>query len=169
MNKVISLVFVFTVALFAVNDLYGKDVYTEGDPLSKGWQVFGAMSTHPNDPLLLLVGDTFALKKPSDNANVVLFKPINLRNSEWKSAVDSNGTITFHKFEKNRPDGSGPVNYLCNKGVGLGGLKHLIVISPQVSHPDQIAIQWMHNENDKKCDDIVLPSHGGLAHAHAVR
>ena len=91
-----------------------------------------------------------------------------MKNSEWKK-YKSNGL----DFEIYSPSG---IEYYCATNLQLNhdssDSRHAIVISPLAGHNgDYIAIQFRDLPSDVPedfCDNVTLPSHGGLAHAHRV-
>jgi hypothetical protein len=192
MNKLIGLVVICALsAIFCIEtngqtapDHFTKEVPT--DTATRTWLVFGAMTSHPDDSPLFVVDDIFHLQE--GNGRSVRFKPVKMKNSEWKSASQNDddveggkqnqGAIVLFRYPRCSANNNCPVTeYLCGR-VKVGGEKHLLVISKMAhqngneADQDRITIEYEHAPNgnpNRLCENVVLPSHGGLAHAHATR
>lgn len=169
MNRIFILVALCWTVIFFCNEAWGEDIYThtpdeEGEP-TRSWRVFGAMTNHPDDSPMFVVDDIFLFQKDAGNSRNVKFKPVNMKNPGWRE----NGhprTIVFTRYPS-----AEDTRYLCAVAV-FQGVHHLIAISPMAEHKkQQIVIQYDHamSANPEQCENVTLPSHGGLAHAHAVR
>ena len=144
------------------------------------WRVYGAMASHPDDAPLFVVDDIFYLQQGNENS--VLFKPLKMKHSHWNSAYQESDDIEENLMGQNalvlrRFSKEDRREYLCGR-VKIANEKHLIVISKMTedseneTNQDRITIEYEHNSNNpwhEQCENVVLPSHGGLAHAHATR
>ena len=171
MNKFSILIALCTVILLSCNQVRGQDPdpYTQipdaDTEQARSWRVFGAMTKRPGDSPLFVVDDIFNLARDAGNSGNVLFKPVNMNNPGWRENGNPR-TIVFRRYPA-----SDTVQYLCAVEAFQGD-HHLIAISAMAEQPeDQIVIQYMHaeNANPNQCTNLTLASHGGLAHAHAVR
>ena len=184
MNRISLLITICVLTLFSWSDVIG-DSYTdtpaqEGAP-ERSWRVFGALTNHPDDSPLFIVDDIFHLQQKEGNTEAdkrtVKFKTPKMKNGSWKKGDGSKRTLHFKRY----PDADS-TEYLC-KIAKFKSETHIIVISRMAEqNPPQIAIQYDHvpdnyrgnhqdeeNENEPLCEEVTLQSHGGLAHAHAVR
>jgi hypothetical protein len=169
MNRIIVLIALCALTLFNWKDVAGDsftDTPTQEDEPERSWQVFGALTKHPDDSPLFVIDDIFHLQHEAGNGRSVAFKPFNMKNPGWNQ-YGSSKPLVFLRY----PWPSPTTQYLC-KVATFQGDSHLIVISRMAGHEEtQIVIQYDHatKNSQGQCDNVTLPSHGGLAHAHAVR
>ena len=161
MNKVF--VFIISFALFAACHSAKADNhhkrFTEGDPSYKVWQIDWSNSDH------FKKNDIFTLTQ-RDDGKVKLKAGPTMKNRDWRD-------YDFEALMK------GQTPYLCGK-VSLkhkGSDEHghpwqdprIVISQENSSDSDNILIQadeWIEGTN---CNNVSIPSHGGLAHAHVFR
>ena len=157
-------------ALSLAGTAFGDRIAKKSDENSTVWRVYGSLLKHPDDVYLFTYNDIFVLQlKELPNDKVIIkFKPVEMKNPEWKK-FKTNG-LDFNIYEQ------GEIEYYCATQEfkhEKKGSNHMIVISPLSGHEgENIAIQFTDltgEVSDDICENVTLPSHGGLAHAHAVR
>ena len=156
-------VLIIPMALFAVcNSAIGDnhhEAFTKGDLSYKVWQVDWSNSEHFEK------NDIFTLTL-RDDGKVKLKAGPKMKNRDWRD-------YDFESLVK------GQTPYLCGKvslkhkdteHPGHPWQDHRVVISQENSgDTENILIQsdvWTDGTN---CNNVTLPSHGGLAHAHVFR
>lgn len=173
MNKVFVLVACFVI-FGLVEPAFGERIVKTSDENSTSWRIYGSILKHPDATGIFTYNDIFVLKvHQRDNGKAFIkFKPVEMKNREWKQ-FRTNG-LDFEIYPQDPDDDD--TEYYCaiqEFKHESGKSNHMIVISPLAGHNGEyIAIQFSDltsRADADVCENVSLPSHGGLAHAHVVR